>query len=178
MHGGFIYVEILNMKKLTIMFIALVFVLALAGCSATISGTEELIVKAREELPVSDADTIELRYAGLCGKDDEALIWFVSGNEYQAHYYLPIGFNVVGENEYTFIQSYKAVDRAMDIAVLEWNGGYSFIINNPNCVAVKIADNSGTHEITIEKDAYPYVFYNNLLPSEYVFLDKDGNEIN
>ncbi len=166
------------MKKLITVFIALAFGLALVGCSATISGTEELISKAREELPVSDSDTIELQYAGLCGKDGKALIWFVSGNEHQAHYYLPIEFNVVGENEYTFSQSFKAVERAMDIAVLEWNGGYSFIINNPNCVTVKITDNSGTHETTIEKDSYPYVFYNNLIPSEYVFLDKDGNEIN
>ena len=141
-------------------------------------GTDALISKAREELPVSDADTIELQYAGLCGKEDEVLIWFISGNEYQTHYYLPIGFNVVGEDEYTFIRTFKPVERAIDIAVLQWKGGYSFIINNPKCVAIEITDNSGTHKISIEKGTYPYVFYNNLLPSEYAFLDKDGNEIN
>ena len=120
------------MKRLTALFLVAVCVLALVGCSSTISGTEELIAKAREELPVSDADTIELQYAGLCGKDDAALVWFVSGNEYQAHYYLPIEFNVVGENEYTFVRSYKPIERGMDIAALEWKDGYSFLINNPN----------------------------------------------
>lgn len=165
------------MKKILAIVLALTCLLGLVGCSAKIRGTDELIEKAREELPVSDADTIELHYAGLCGKDDEALIWFVSGNEYQAHYYLPIAFKVVGENEYTFIQSYNPMERGMDMAVLQWNGGYSFIINNPSCVAVRITDNSGTKDVAIEKDAYPYMFYNELLPSEYVFLDKDGNEL-
>ncbi len=165
------------MKKLITIVLLLTFVLSFAGCSSTIKGTEELIEKAREELPVSNADTIALKYAGLCGRDDKALIWFVSGNAYQAHYYLPIEFRVAGKDEYTFVQSYKPVERGMDIAVLEWKGGYSFIINNPNCVAVRITDDSGTHETAIEKSAYPYVFYHALLPTEYVFIGKDGNEM-
>ena len=171
------------MKKTWILFVlAAVLVISAAfffgnGSGKTYKGTDALIAKAREELPISDADTIELQYAGLCGKDDEALIWFVSGSEYQAHYYLPIGFNVVGKDEYTFIRSFKPMEPAMDIAVLQWKDGYSFIINNPKCAAIKITDNSGTREHTIEKPAYPYVFYTDLIPSEYVFLDKNGNKI-
>ena len=149
----------------------------LAGCTTTYHGTADLIEKAREELPIADADTIELSYAGQCAREDMALAWFISGNSYQAHYYLPISFHIVGDNAYTFHHTYKPINRAMDIAVLHWNGGCSFLINNPECTAVRITDDTGTYEITIEKGAYPYVFYRDLLPSEYIFLDSDGNEI-
>ena len=157
--------------------IALGLFVFLVGSSRTYHGTNELIKKARKEIPIADADKIEIQYAGMSVKDDMALVWFVSGNEYQAHYYLPIGFNIVGDDEYTFFHTYKPLDRGQDIAVLQWCNGYSFIINNPKCVAVRITDNSGIHEEHIKKDSYPYVFYNKLLPSEYVFLDKDGNEV-
>ena len=165
------------MKKLITAFLALVCVLTMVGCQKTYKGVDELVEKAREELPVAEADTINLQYVGMCARDDEALIWFISGNEYQAHYYLPISFKIVDRNTYTFLHTHKPLDRGTDIAVLQWNGGYSFLINNPNCAAVRITDNSGTREEILEKDAYPYVFYNTLLPSEYVFLDEDGNEI-
>ena len=33
------------------------------------------------------------------------------------------------------------------------------------------------HDITIEKDAYPYIHYSEVVPSEYLFLDAEGNEI-
>ena len=37
---------------------------------------------------------------------------------------------------------------------------------------------TGTHEEIIEKDAYPYVFYRSSVPSEYIFIDAEGNELN
>ncbi len=43
-----------------------------------------------EEIPVADADTIDIRMVGSVEKEDgNSLIWFMSGNENQAHYYLP-----------------------------------------------------------------------------------------
>ena len=165
------------MKKIISAILLCVLCVSVTGCSKTYHGTDELIEKARKEIPIADADRIEIQYAGMSERGDMVLAWFVSGNEYQAHYYLPIGFNIVGDEEYTFFHTYKPLERGQDIAVLQWRDGYSFIINNPKCVTVRITDNSGTHEEHIEKDAYPYVFYNKLLPSEYVFLDKDGNEI-
>ena len=38
---------------------------ALAGCKKIYKGTDELIEKAREEIPISDADTIMRRWFGL-----------------------------------------------------------------------------------------------------------------
>ena len=66
----------------------------------------------------------------------------------------------------------------IDIAVLNWNQLYSFIVNDSNCISVKITDETGTHEEMIGKDAYPYVFYCSSVPSEYVFIDAEGNELN
>ena len=63
-------------------------------------GTDDLIEKAREIIPVADAENIEIAYAGLIGDDEDALIWFVSGNEYQAHNYLPMECKIVGKDTF------------------------------------------------------------------------------
>ena len=150
----------------------------LTGCARTYHGTDELTEKAREEFPISEADTTEVRYAGMIGKGDKAIAWFISGSEYQYHCYLPMEIGIKGNAaEYTFIRTLKPMDRGLDIAVLQWDRGYCFLINNSECSCVRITDNSGTHEVAIEKDEYPFVFYNELLPSEYYFLDKNGNVI-
>ena len=165
------------MKKACALLLVICLLFALSGCQKVMNGTDDLIEKAREIIPVADAENIEITYAGLIGDDEDALIWFVSGNEYQAHYYLPMECTVVGKDEYTFERVYKPVERGLDIVVLEWQGGYSFLVNNPNCKTIRITDNSGIQDIAIEKDVYPFVYYNDLLPSEYLFLDAEGNEI-
>lgn len=166
------------MKRTASFMLMLVLCLLLVGCSKTYHGTDALIEKAREEIPIAEADTAEIRYAGMCAKGDHAIAWFISGNEYQAHYYLPMEIEVKDNGaDYTFVRTYKPMERGRDIAVLQWNGDYLFLINNPACTAVRITDSNETHEIAIEKDTYPYVFSNGQIPSEYVFLDRDGNEI-
>lgn len=165
------------MRKLIAVCLVLTCVFGMSGCRNTLKGTDALIEKAREEIPVADAENIDIAYAGLCGRDDLALVWFISGKEHQAHYYLPMECTVVGDNEYRFERICNPMERGLDIAVLQWQGGYSFLVNNPNCKTIRITDNSGTQDIAIEKDAYPFIYYNNLLPSEYVFLDAEGTEI-
>lgn len=153
--------------------------LLLCGCTKQYHGINELTAKARKELPISDAATTDLQYAGMCTADDKALVWFISGNEYQAHYYLPMEVKITGTDQYSFVQTYKPIlDEAQDIAVLNWNRGYAFVINNPDCASVKITDENGTHEETIDPESYPYVFYEPTLSSEYRFLDSSGNELN
>lgn len=164
------------MKRITCILLTCILCFSISGCTKTYKGTDELIEKAREEIPVSDADTIDMQYGGMCTVDDTALVWFISGNQYQTHYYLPMEVEIKGEAEYAYVRTYKPMSPFMDIAVLNWNRGYAFIVNNPNCVSVKITDEAGTHEEMIEKDAYPYVFYCSSVPSEYVFIDAEGNE--
>ncbi len=165
-------------NRLIIGLLLIVFLLILCGCEKTMKGTDDLIAKAREIIPIAEAETIDIAYAGLCAKNDKALIWFVSGNEYQAHYYLPMECNIVGQNEYTFEHAYKPLDRGTDIAVVLWDQGYSFLVNNPKCTTIRVIDSEGTRDIPIEKDAYPYI-YSMEQPSsfEYYFLDAEGREI-
>lgn len=166
------------MKRVITIALVCLLCFILVGCAKTYKGTDELIEKARKEISISDADTIDMQYAGMCIIDDRALAWFISGNEYQVHYYLPMEVEVKGEAEYAFVRSYMPMDdRAEDIAILNWNQGYAFVINNPECASVKITGDNGIHEEKVEKGVHPYVFYYPSIPSEYVFLDAEGNEL-
>ena len=169
-------------KKLAIIFL-ITMVLSLSACGKTLKGTDELIEKAREEIPISDSDTIDIQYAGMCGNDNRAIAWFISGNEYQKHYYLPMEVEVKEDAaEYTFIRTYKPIDdRIGDIAYIQWGDGYAFIVNNTNCKTVRFTTGNEVYEEVIPDDTYPYVFFylsdhtNSTL--QFEFLDVKGNEL-
>ena len=94
--------------------------------------------------------------------------------------YLPMEIKVKGQRsaKYKFVKTLQPVTgECEDIAAVNWNQGCAFLINNPDCAAVRITDENGTYEEKISHDAYPYVFYHSPLPSAYVFLDADGNEL-
>lgn len=166
------------MKKTLSAVLVLCFLLSLTGCQKKIEGTNGLIEKAREVIPVADSDIIEMQYVGMHTKGNVMLAWFISGNEYQAHYYLPMECEVVGEDEYVFNRIYDPLSRGgEDDYVLQWEGGYSFIVNNPKCRTLKITDSNSTKEINIDENAYPFIYYNELLPTAYAFLDAQGNKL-
>ena len=172
------------MKRAFSLLLCLALTLSLAGCARTYNGTDELIEKAREEIPISDAATVGMQFAGGYVQNKKALFWFISGNEQQAHYYLPMEVEIKREDQYKFVRTYEPLDDSpKDIAALLWNNSYVFLINNPACTAVRITDENGTYEETIEADAYPYVFSCSSkpefspIPTDYVFLDADGNEL-
>lgn len=166
------------MKKTLSAVLVLFFLLSLTGCQKKIEGTDGLIEKAREVIHVADSDIIEMQYVGMHTKGNVMLAWFISGNEYQAHYYLPMECEVVGEDEYVFNRIYDPLSRGgEDDYVLQWEGGYSFIVNNPKCRTLKITDSNSTKEINIDENAYPFIYYNELLPTAYAFLDAQGNKL-
>ena len=167
------------MKKILGIAIFCLFCISLVGCTKTYHGTAELTAKAREEFPISHADTTEIQYAGQIGKEENVLVWFISGNEYQFHDYLPMEFTVVGKDAYSFVHTYKPmVDRANGVAVLLWKNGYAFLINNPEIVNVQFTLATGDLlEEHIPEGALPYVFYLPSIPTEYIFLTAEGNEI-
>jgi len=160
-----------------ILGIMVVFLLCfgLSGCAEKYYGIDELIEKARKEIPIADAENTDIQYAGMCGEGNKALAWFISGNEYQAHYYFPMEIKVKEDRaEYTFIKSYKPImDRAEDTAVLLWNDGYVFLVNNPeiSSIEIKLTD-VNTVTVQIEKDAIPYIYYIPAIPQEYEFIEK------
>ena len=146
--------------------------------SSICSGEEGLIDKARDEIPIADADTIELVIAGKSVDGDAELYWFKSGNEYQYHRYTPIEFTALGDDRYRFVKTYNPIERGMQIYALQWNGGYSFIIDNENCVALELTYPEVNPTVkTIPVDSVPFVYYSELMPAEYKFLDAEGNLI-
>ena len=68
------------MKKSCALLLVICLFFSLSGCQKVLRGTDDLIEKAREIIPVADAENIEITYAGLIGDDEDALICFVSGN--------------------------------------------------------------------------------------------------
>lgn len=168
-------------NKLIALALSCIMVFSLVGCGKKLTSTEDLIEKAREEITVAEADTIEVRLAAKYIKSDKALMWFITGNEYQMHRYFPMVFDVVGEEEYVFVQRHNAVERGQDIFVYNWGDGYSFLVNNPKCKSIQITGNIGglgaITEVKIDDGEYPFHYYYELLPQNYIFLDAEGNEI-
>ena len=168
-------------KKMLICASVLLVVICLVGAfavqSSKIVGEEGLIATARKEIKnFAEVETNEMTIAGKSTIDRNThLFWFATGNEYQMSRPHPIEFIELENNEYKFVKTYNPLPRGQDIYVLLWKGGYSFCVNNPNCKVIKIDDYAGVKEIEVTE--YPFVYYNVLIPGEYLFLDKDGNEI-
>ena len=151
--------------------------LSFTGCHKAMYDEADYIEKARKEFNVYDAENIEMQYIGEITEGDKALLWFMSGNEYQAHNYLPMRCAITEDGGRVFEHAYKPLERGTDIVVLvDWCGGYAFCVNNPKCKTIKIDDYSGVKEIEVTE--YPFIYYNDLLPSEYFFLDENGEEVN
>lgn len=157
------------MKKLLFAILASAFLLSSCGKMKT---TDELIEKAWKEIPISDAESIDIAYAGENRNGSYSLFWFISGGESQTPFPMEC-LNVNGE--YEFKQTFKPIICGKDIAALQWQRGYAFLINNAECKTLKITDAYGVH--TIDTNKYPFVWYNETMPSEYLSLDIDGNEI-
>ena len=167
------------MRKIVSLLLALVMCLGLSGCSKTYTGYDGLVEKARKEIPISEADTTEIKIAGSIDMEDgTCLIWFITGDEYQAHYYAPIEFKQVKKNDdkYQFIHTYKPAMSGEDIAFLNWKQGKAFLINNAECTGVEIYDNDGTQTV-VPVESYPCFFYWETIPSEFIFLDANGKTI-
>ena len=171
------------MKKgivILIICLALLFAafLAFEYSGSICFGEEGLIDKAREEIPIADADTIELIIVGKSVDGDSELYWFKSGNEYQYHRYTPIEFTALGDDKYRFVKTYNPIDRGMQIRVLQWKGGYSFMIDNEKCAALELTYPEVNPVVeVVPVDSMPFVYYSELMPAEYKFMDEKGNLI-
>lgn len=170
------------MKKRMIVCVAALliissFVAVFTIHSSKIVGDEGLIAKARKEIDnLADIDTIDIVIAGKSTTNrNNHLFWFITGNEYQMHRYIPMEFTELENSEYKFVHKHSALKRGQDIYVLMWHDGYSFIVNNPNCKSIRILGYAGETQVAVEQ--IPFVYYYPGLPSEYSFLDEDGNTL-
>jgi len=166
------------MKKSLLLILALIMTLSLTGCEKVMHTEEDFIARVRKEINSPDADTMEVQYIGaLVYEREEALLWFMTGNEYQAHRLIPMQCTLAKDGGYVFKHAPLPLDRGEDIVVLPGHGigGYAFCINNPDCKTLRIEDVSGVTEVEVTE--YPFIYYNPLLPGEYTFLDADGNAL-
>lgn len=166
------------MKKNIIVLTAILMLFSLSGCSNTVEGHDGLIEKAREEIPLADIENMDIQIAGSTDVDGYSLVWFVTGNEYQKHSYFPMEFQIDKEDSYKFkfIKAYMAYDRGQDIAAYPWNG-YTFVINNMDCVKMVLTYEDGTTEEFEITGVLPTVRSTSVVPMSYAFFDSDGNEI-
>lgn len=167
------------MRKNIPILLLLVLCFSLAGCGKTYQGHDGLIEKAREEIPVSEADRIEITIAGSTDVDGNCLVWFITGNEYQLHGYYPIEFKQLKRNDgdYKFVMLYQAYDAGTDIAVYPWNG-FVVLVNNENCTEFKLTYSDGETETVSVDTPLPFLWSTDKKPSQYIFLDAAGNELN
>ena len=69
-------------------------------------------------------------------------------------------------------------DICPDVAIVNWNGGYAFLVNNPEVAAVRLTlENGEVSEEVIPGDRIPYAFCVPSIPAEYVFIDAEGNDV-
>ena len=163
------------MKKTLTAILTLLLLFSFTACGNILRGTDALIKKARKEIPISEADTIDMQYAGEYSINGKALLWFISGNEYQEHYYYAMECEAK-DDFYKFSRSCKHMERAEDIALYQWEGGYCFLVNNRDCAAVNITDTYGkTVTFEIKEDEYPYICFYECELSEYYFTDINGD---
>ena len=162
---------------ISVLSVILCFLLVFTVQSSKIVGYDGLIAKARREITnLAEIETIEMVIAGKSTVDRRNhLFWFITGNEYQMHRYIPMEFTELENGKYKFVHKYSGLKRGQDIFVQMWNGGYSFIINNPNCNSISIWGYEGETKVPV--DEIPFVYYYPLLPGEYAFYDKDGNQL-
>ena len=157
---------------------ATIMMICLCSCTKTYYGEDELIKKAREEINLSDIENTDITIAGSVDVDEQRLVWFVTGNEYEAHGYYPMEFNV-GKSDsdgYEFIQAYYAIDRGTDIVSYPWNG-YVFLINNPSCEKLVLTYEGRREEIQVS-EKLPFIYRTDQQESlKYEFIDANGNEI-
>jgi len=167
------------MKKRTLICVlsaVLCLIAVIAVRSSKITGYDGLIAKARKEIKLAEADTIEMTIAGKSTINRNThLFWFITGNAYQMNRCHPMEFIELENDEYRFVKTYNPIPRGQDIYVLLWHDGYSFCVNNPKCKTIRIDDYAGVKEIAVTE--CPFVYYNALLPREYTFLDENGEEV-
>ena len=100
------------MKRLLTLSLILCLFFTLCGCQKTMYTTEDLITKAREEFSVSGAESMDISYAGMCTSEPFVLMWFISGNENQAHSHLLMECSISDHGGYIFERTYQnLIDR-------------------------------------------------------------------
>ncbi len=170
------------------MFLLGLCILLLCGCSATAATTEEMVELARDKIPVSDAENIQMQAAGRVDTENNSALLIVrTGNEWQAHAYYPVTFEKRG-GAYVLTHVAKAMPQAGGDGCYGcfWGDGYVLLTDNEACREIRIAYESG-EEQTLRVTSLPFVHYDarahtyldgdGQAETRYAFLDAQGREL-
>ena len=171
------------MKKTIALLLVILMAATLVGCRKTLKSDADFIRKAREVMPIENADRAVMQYAGcIRGSSTAALHWVVSGDEHENHTYLPMACERVGPAwKYTYSRSYQAIICMKDVAMLEWDGRVVFCINNTDVRGMRWTDADGTEHYNsyeqIPYSAYPFLREYDAGCTAFTFLDAEGSEL-
>ena len=166
------------MKKIFAVLTIILLLFILCSCHRTMYTTEDLVKQVQKEFSLSDSATNNLSLAGTCTNEPFVFLWFISGNGYPSNANYLMECSIGDNGGYVFERTYNnQITRSEDIFVQPWQSGYIFCVNNPRCTTIRITDVTGTRDISIDEGAHPFILFNKYLPSEYLFLDADGNEL-
>lgn len=158
-----------------LMCFALIFAINLN--EQRIEGTQGVIDKVKNEIPLTNIEELDVHIIGSSVHQDKILIWFLVEGENQVKSYYPFEFEVLGDDEYSFVKSYIPIKRNQEICSLLWKDGYSFMVDFADCEYINIYDETGKlTQIAVE--SIPFVYYHETVPSRYDYIDYNGNIIN
>ncbi len=121
--------------------------------------TEQDYPEIRAQIPLENADTVDIYCAGSCIIENEAVVWYVA--DYENAYYIPLECNVINYSEYQLIDYREALSTNInDIMYTPWKDGYSIIINNNDCIGYEIKkDNGEVSTVELDKESIPHILY-------------------
>lgn len=175
------------MKKGFFGILLLTFLLLFSGCAGTVKTEEEMLTLARKEIPLSDAETIDMEIVGRIDEKEETLLIIKTGNEFQSNGFYPVSFKQQ-KNAYRLSHVYRLgmSETANSCFTYLWKDSYVILVANEDCVTILITNELGEEE-TVAVNSIPFLYQdknafddlNNDGESkvEYLFLDNSGKEL-
>ncbi len=155
-----------------------------AGCGQIAADEQEMVQIMAQKNGIYDEAS--MRAAGTVELGDTMLMLVLTGNDNQGYTFFADEFKHRA-NQYTFIHSYKLIERGINMASLMWADGYVFLSNNESSKNLQIRFPNGKKEDElIAIDSIPFVYYldlseaytdNDAFSFEYYFLNENGEVI-
>ncbi len=157
--------------------LAAVISFGLAFMEHPVGGDAGLLARAKWEMRDSEFDPDSFRIAAKAEQGDSCLVWFSCGTE-GSDQYVPMEFEITGNDEYRFVSRRLPLNRMVEIYELSWRDSYSFLIANDACryLCIDPAYSSETIRIEIEEQPFQYC-YEDDGSFDCRFLDANGEEL-
>ena len=165
-------------KNRIILVICIVICLAVAFQFATLSKGQDGIVNKVKKIVTKRYSNIEsIWIADSINNDSSCLFWIIVQYDGHQFAFVPVEFEHITGYLYRYVQIHMPIQRSTDIACVNWNDAYHFIINDKQCCFLKLKYTNGEDEL-VRVTEYPFCFHSKPFPSEYYYLDGNYEELN